>query len=64
MTRAVHYKAAYVPRPVATSEDVARMWTLRKLGYTWLMIAQALGLSMYAIMQAKRQGALAQEDKA
>ena len=65
MTRPVSSRPPYVPRTVTTEDDVARMWTLRNLGYTWVQIAQALGLSMYAITQVKRQGGLAkEEDKA
>ena len=61
-THTVHYRPQHPRRHVATTEDVERMWTLKHLGYTWLMIAEALGLTMYAIDQAKRREALAEEE--
>lgn len=51
-------------RHVATTEDVTRIWQLRHLGYTWLQIAAALGLSTHAITQARRRAMLARDEEA
>lgn len=44
------------PRQVATEADAVRMWTLRHLGYTWVQIAQTLGLTQEAITKARAPG--------